>query len=361
MTNAMKRLILLFVGLVGLALVGKAQGVEEELGFKYVKAKYLIETERYEDAIKAFTQIVKEDATYEEALLLRAEAKYAMGAYQGTKNDVLEHFKLKGANDKAILLLGKADYKLGNMDAALSTLLVATGAVSPDADIYEIIGSIYKADGKLLKACDFWAEGARLGSTKCETQSRKVCGSTAPTTSTPSRSNTNTGGLGSPKKNDDLGSGTEPATGMDEKTKVDRPTTQSEGSTDESSETTSTADDSKPSTPVDSNLPPDDDTPNDIVVDEDLTISIYGNALGKRRVLDQPNILIMSNDVGLVAMDICVNKRGKVESAELNTELSTIEKPSLISLAVRRAKDFWFEKNDYKEQCGVMVFKITGG
>jgi len=148
---------------------------------------------------------------------------------------------------------------------------------------------------------------------------------------------------------------------MDGKGNVDMPTKNNQGSDDSTAGTDDSTDDTPATKPVDSNLPPDDDTANEIVVDEDLTIEIYGNSLGKRRVLDQPNILIMSDDVGLVAMDICVNKRGKVESAELNTELSTIEKPSLISLAVRRAKDFWFEKNDYKEQCGVMIFKITGG
>jgi len=107
-------------------------------------------------------------------------------------------------------------------------------------------------------------------------------------------------------------------------------------------------------------LPPDDNTPNTIVIDEDLTLIIRGEGLGKRKVLDQPNILILSDEDGTVAIDICVNKRGKVESAEFNTKLSTIAKKSLVSLSIRKAKDFWFEKNDYKEQCGVIMFKIKG-
>jgi len=96
------------------------------------------------------------------------------------------------------------------------------------------------------------------------------------------------------------------------------------------------------------------------VIDEDLTLIIRGEGLGKRKVLDQPNILILSDEDGTVAIDICVNKRGKVESAEFNTKLSTIAKKSLVSLSIRKAKDFWFEKNDYKEQCGVIMFKIKG-
>jgi len=108
-------------------------------------------------------------------------------------------------------------------------------------------------------------------------------------------------------------------------------------------------------------LPPDDNTPNEIEIDEDLTLVIRGQGLGKRRVLDQPNILILSDEDGIVAVDICVNKRGKVETAEFNSKLSTIAKKSLVSLAIRKSKDFWFEKNDYKEQCGVIMFKITAG
>ena len=76
--------------------------------------------------------------------------------------------------------------------------------------------------------------------------------------------------------------------------------------------------------------------------------------------MDQPNILILSDTDGTVSVDICVNKRGKVESAEFNSKLSTIATKSLVSLAIRKAKDFWFESNDYKEQCGVIMFKITG-
>ena len=107
-------------------------------------------------------------------------------------------------------------------------------------------------------------------------------------------------------------------------------------------------------------MPEEDNTPNEIEIDEDLTLVIRGQGLGKRKVLDQPNILILSDNDGIVSIDICVNKRGKVESAEFNSKLSTIAKKSLVSLAIRKSKDFWFEKNDFKEQCGVIMFKITG-
>ncbi len=355
----MKKLILLFVGIACIVAISKAQPVEDELGFKYVKAKYLMETERYEDAIKAFTKILKIDDQYEDALLYRAEAKYAMGAYKGVKKDVILYITDNGINDRALVLLGKADYRLQNNEAALRSLLVATGSAMIDGQVYEYIGNIYQKDGKLFKACDFWQEGASLGSSKCESKSRKVCGSTRPTSNdtsekTKKEDNGRSGGLGKANKNDELGTHKEKAK-IDIKGKHTKSKSNKESDTeDEQKEEEESVD--KPEKKEESNLPPEDDTPNILNIDEELTITIYGSGLGKRKILDQPNILILSDDVGEVAIDICINRRGKVEYAELNTELSSISKPSLISLAIRKAKDFWFEKNDYKEQCGVMIF-----
>jgi len=96
---------------------------------------------------------------------------------------------------------------------------------------------------------------------------------------------------------------------------------------------------------------------NEIDVDEDLSL-VFRNGIGSRKVLDQPNILILSEAGGDVAVDVCINSRGKVETASLNKELSSIDTPSLVSLATRKAKEFWFEKSDDNEMCGVIVFKI---
>lgn len=372
----MKKLILLFLGITSIALISKAQPVEDELGFKYVKAKYLMETERYEDAIKAFTAIVKEDSKYEEALLYRAEAKYKIAAYKGTKKDILEFISYKGISDKALVLLGKSFYKLGDNTAALNTLLTASSA-SLDTQVFEFLGNIYQENGKLLKACKIWEEGAELGSSKCESKSRKICGSTRPTSSKKptekaSKKQNTDGGLGN-RKDDILSSGTRHS---DKDIKGNKTEEENEdgvlssgtrrsdtdidmtGTSSNNSEETNDKEDEEAKKEIEnsSGYPIDDDTPNKIEIDEELDIIIYGNELGRRKVLDQPNILILSEDIGQVAIDICINKRGKVESAEYNGELSSIKKQSLITLAIRKAKDFWFEKSDYKEQCGVMIF-----
>ena len=146
-------------------------------------------------------------------------------------------------------------------------------------------------------------------------------------------------------------------------TKVEDDNTDSDGgNTEEEPENadTTTEDEDAVEDKDEGNMPGEDNTLNEIEIDEDLTLIIRGQGLGKRKVLDQPNILILSDEDGTVSIDICVNKRGKVESAEFNSKLSTIAKKSLVSLAIRKSKDFWFEKNDYKEQCGVIMFKIKG-
>jgi len=384
-------LLALALCLFSIALA-KSQNLEEEIEFNYIKAKYLLDTERYEDAIKAFTKIVDENSSYKDALLLRAKAKYAMAAYKGTKKDVLLFAVSNGMNDLAITLLGKADYKMGKTDAAINSLSVAVAVNKDDAQVSEFLGNIYEKKDQLLKACEYWQQSARMGSSKAGVKARKMCGSEIAEVENVKKKKTRSK-IDDPKfpktdrneeKKDDEKAETRvmkddsEATGDQKDDSLNNPT---RDSVLEKNERKQNSEDDKKTEEVDDNpndvdenneeedaaienqyedLPPDDNTPNEIVIDEDLTLIIRGQGLGKRKILDQPNILILSDEDGIVAVDICVNKRGKVETAEFNSKLSTIAKKSLVSLAIRKSKDFWFEKNDYKEQCGVIMFKIIG-
>ena len=98
----MKYIHILVFSLLGLSLAG--QSLDEELGFIYVKADYLLETNRYDEAISEFTKIIAKDATFRDALYKRAEAKFNVGAFKGTKNDLMDVFELKGISPEAILL-----------------------------------------------------------------------------------------------------------------------------------------------------------------------------------------------------------------------------------------------------------------
>jgi len=108
----------------------------------------------------------------------------------------------------------------------------------------------------------------------------------------------------------------------------------------------------KPDRPVDNSV-------NEIVVDDDLTL-IIRNGLGSRKLMQQPNILILADEGGTVAIDVVVNERGRIDSASLNTAESTLSTQSIISLATRKAKEFWFEKSDYDQMEGTILFVIAG-
>lgn len=380
-------LLALSLCLLSIALA-KSQNLEEEVEFNYIKAKYLLDTERYEDAIVAFTKIVKEESNYKDALLQRAQAKYAMAAYTGTKKDVLLHAVSNGMNPMAITLLGKADYKLGNSDAAINSLAMAAAVNKEDAQISEFLGNLYEENDELLKACEYWQMSARMGSSKARIKAKKVCGSTVSDTEEvkrdPKRSKIKNPKFPSEKRNDDEKPDEVGDEMKDESTSngnhkddsLNNPRRDSDlknNKTEDENNGEEVNNEDPDDTILDEEeedtvreveelekMPEEDNTPNEIVIDEDLTLVIRGQGLGKRRILDQPNILILSDEDGIVAVDICVNKRGKVETAEFNSKLSTIAKKSLVSLAIRKSKDFWFEKNDYKEQCGVIMFKIKG-
>ena len=354
--------------------VGMAQDIESELDFKYIKAKYLLDTERYEDAIKAFTEIIKEKPGFNDALELRAQAKYAMAAYRGTKNDIVESTGYSGMTLEGLVLLGKADYKLGNATAALNSLKLADMAGTEDLQVLEIIGNIYKEEGKLLIACEYWQRAAKKGSSKARINSKKICGSTEPTEDPVKTSPKPKSKIDKfPKKKtddvevekEDKTEDTETKTTSDKDDTLTNPTRDSvlknnktKPKVEEEKEPEDEMGGSMDEVEENENMPEEDDFPNDIEIDEDLSLVIRGQGLGRRKVLDQPNILIISDEDGKVAIDICVNSRGKVESAEFNGKLSTIAKKSLVSLAIRKSKEFWFEKNDYKEQCGVIIFDI---
>jgi tetratricopeptide (TPR) repeat protein len=143
-----KFILILLLSVFSLGL-GISQSIDEEIEFKYIKAKYLLDTERYEDAIKEFTAIIEEDKSYKDVIIQRARAKYAMAAYRGTKKDVLLFAVNNGINADALMLLGKADYKMGNSAAAINSLLIASQLIDDDPQIFEFLGNLYEDEDKI--------------------------------------------------------------------------------------------------------------------------------------------------------------------------------------------------------------------
>lgn len=330
-----------------------AQGLDEEVGFLYTKAKYLLETNRIEDAVKELNKLISKDGKFEDALLLRAEAKYALGAYSGVKKDLAKYIESNGITERVARLYGLTDFQAGNKKAALNSLNIALKFIKDDKQIYEVRAQILEENGDITEACADYRAAAKLGSTKADRKAKQIC--TSVQTKKKRRKV-----LESPKptrKKDSPVIDEKPTSNTNDEPVIDNEEKEeeleSETSQDDNDELDEELEEETEKEYV-------DDTPREIVVDEDLTLIIMGEGLGTREITNQPNILIISDDSGEVAINVCVSKGGRITTAEYDNANSTIRKQSLISLAIRKAKDFWFVKGDKEEQCGKIVFKISG-
>lgn len=365
----------LFACLILISTIGSsiAQSYEEEIGFTFVKAKYLLDTDRYDDAVREFNRVINEDPTVEDALALRAYAKYKLSAYIGTKKDILKYIELKGITPEAISLLAKAEYQLTEFDAALNSLTTALMMIEDDPELYEFRAAIYMDRDQQYLACQDWEAAITLGSSKALLSAKTNCGyreTLPPSPAVSENSNDtdqgdmyaedmNASDLSEVKESDEIISNPD----MDRELKTVDP--ESNVGNQEAPVIQTSSIDSISSSEiiveepiVDPRLV--DESTNNIEIDEDLTLAISGQGLGSRKLLKQPNILILSDEDGEVVIDICVSRGGRVITAIYNQSESTLGRKSLVSLAIRKAKDFWFEKSDLREQCGVMRFKIKG-
>lgn len=366
-----------------------AQNYEEEIGFTFVKAKYLFDTDRYDDAIRELNRVINENPSLENALVYRAKAKYNLAAYLGTKKDILTYIELKGITPEAVTMLAKAEYQLSEFDAALNSLTTALQLVKDDVDLYEFRASILMDRDERLQACADWEYAAKLGSARAVLAAKRNCGlDLVAGNERPIRSNNQAENTESDSndyanlmENDTAVMAKEEDRNMEPNkpnvlppaiTDLDDnpPVISEDGGLASSSDTlASNIENSDSVGTIDSIIiekEPEidprllDDTENEIVIDEDLTLIIYGQGLGSRDLLRKPNILILSDEEGRVVIDICVSRGGRIISTEYNESESTLQRKSLVSLALRKSKDFWFDKSDLMEQCGKIVFKVKG-
>jgi tetratricopeptide (TPR) repeat protein len=349
--------------------LANAQVLDEEIGFKIVKAEYLINTERFEDAIKELNDIIKQNANYKNAMLLRAETKYKLAAYKGAKQDAIEFINQNGITAKAASILGKADYSLGMNDASFNSISAAIALGEKDAKLYEIRAEIFENRNQKISACEDWQMAAKLGSTKGAINARKNCGVKTEIPQEPKQD---------PKHSDDSTvdeshhtNGTDqvpsPTNTTTDSTQVQEGEVLSNGTTNGGQSTnTQTVPANQDTTKTNTGgapdllIPEEDNTINEIIIDEDLVLDIYGQGLGKRAIMERPSILILAEKDGVVTVEICVNKEGRIETAEFVASKSSLNQNSLVSLAIRKAKEFWFEESEYPRQCGFIKFKIKG-
>ena len=85
-----------------------------------------------------------------------------------------------------------------------------------------------------------------------------------------------------------------------------------------------------------------------------------GKGLQTRKLVYQPKIEDNSQKTGKVVVDICVNSKGDVISANYTQKGSTTTDTYLIRLAERNAKKYRFSESELVEQCGEIIidFKL---
>lgn len=83
-----------------------------------------------------------------------------------------------------------------------------------------------------------------------------------------------------------------------------------------------------------------------------------GNGILTRRIIKRGNAKKLAKEEGVIIVNVCVNKKGRMIYARYNPEESTIDNIELIADAQNTALDYRFEK-DYSappKQCGKMTF-----
>lgn len=350
-----------------------AQSVEEETGFKYVKGNYLFDSGRYDEAIQVYNEIVQDDPSYKSVLVYRARAKYALGASKGAKRDGLAFIELNGLTEEVCLIMGKAEFGLGNPMVSMSYLDFALyrNPVNEEALLFR--GNVFFDLEDDVAACTDWHKAKRLGSDKASQQATLYCKRVAipiddieviheESDKKEEGKILSSDEVLSSEDVEENDSAEDSILGGDE-------VLSSETNDDLPTETANTNEDDyiyDSGQDLDEEFPEEvpvfDDEPLDIVVeiieiDDDLDIKIY-DGVGSREVREIPDILILSDKAGQVVVDICIDQSGNVVSASLNRKKSTVGSAGLISLALRKSREFKFARSREREQCGKIAFLI---
>lgn len=390
----MRSIILTGILIVSTLFVSYGQIGLDKWGEKIKKSSELLKTGDVDGAIKVLSNVLKGDPDSKEALLLRAKAKFAAKAYKGVRNDCFAYMEKHGLDHQVSGLLGKNELAQGNYKQALSYLNTAVSFHEDGIEYRQDRARAYFDLGLDDDACSDWYHAAYLGDMESKKFVKKYCrNKVIKTTKDKPKCNDKPKQDTPAEKVEDevISDGTRV---KDTDTKKDKPTTETntdqenkgdvisdgtrvkDGDNKEDnnqkdeviSDGTKKSDQSNTDTNED-NLDIKDDTsyesdePFDvkvekIYIDEYLSLEV-ANGIGSRKVVEIPEMLILSDKSGRVVVDICVNRIGEVTSAKLNEEKTTILTKGLVSLALRKSSKFWFERKDTKNHCGTLTFIIS--
>lgn len=337
--------------------MGQAQ-LEDNNLVLMAKANVLLETGRYDEAVRMYNRILTADENHTNALFGRAEAKYELGAFKGTKIDIMKYIEKVGVDKRVLDIMANTELQLGNLAAAKNYANSALEMDPFDKDMFVTAGDIYLELSERNDACEHFSLAANLGSGKAKRRITEHCdGYTA-------RKRNNT----SIEEEEELMTKEEDMVEKEMDNEQDEDDdgivsledivreAENDPTTPPPPTTTSTQEESNSNDPSNKN-DVDINASRTIEIDDLLSITIE-DGLGEREVEIKPNIFMLSDQDGQVVIDLCVDGRGRVTEATFNRGLSTIYRSSLTSLALRKAKEFVFDNVSTDEQCGRLIYHI---
>jgi len=354
----MTRVLLSVFIFLSLSQIGQAQ-LEENSIVLFAKANVLLESGRYDEAVRMYNRILSADENHTNALFGRAQAKFELGAFKGTKNDIMEYIEKIGVDKRVLDIMANTELQLGNLVAAKNYANSALEMDPFDKDMFIIAGDIYLDLSERNDACEHYSLAANLGSSKAKRRINEYCdGFTARKRNNTSLADEEEDNMvkieeeemmeekeGEAQKDDDGIVSLEDIVreAENDPTILPPPTTQTQ------------EEPNFKTTPQEDNI--DINASQTLEIDDLLSITIE-DGLGDRGVESQPNIFMLSDQDGQVVIDLCVDDRGRVTEATFNRGLSTIYRSSLTSLALRKAKEFVFNSRSIDEQCGRLIYHI---
>ena len=336
----MRIVYLLIILILPLGLI--SQNLEEDNLVLYTKANILFESGRYDEAIRMYNRVLKNDANHTAALFMRAKTKFELSAFKGTKMDILLFIEKAGVNKELIKLMAKTEMRLSNNMAALNYVQTGLELDPYDDDLLLVSGEVYLKTGDRNEACEQLQRAAQLGNSRAQNRLKESCFS-----------------LGSNQSNkidEEVEEDENDPVEIEEESQSE---TQSEGGIVSLEDIVREAEDNEPTIVTNPTSTPniDKSTRNQVEIDDKLSI-LFTNGIGHREVVSQPSIFMLSDQDGTVVLDLCIDADGKVSEVVFNRDESTIFRSSLTSLALRKARSFVFSASRAQEQCGVMVFNI---
>ena len=326
-----------------------AQDLENDATVLFMKANVLYQSSRYDEAVRMYNRILSEDDSFVNAYVMRARAKYDLGAYKGTKQDIMEYIDRAGVTKEVIKIMIDTEYRLNNLTAAKNYLRTALELDRFDGDLHYEAAVIALEEGRRNDACESLFKGQSLDHEKASEMFGEQCYDYVeeaprrrPRRDTENTdAEVNTGNRGDRNQNR-----------TQERRRVPIEEDDRDIFTEDEPVLTQV-----PEEKTQREEPVDLTSVQEHRVDDNLTLQI-GNGLGNRDLEHQPNIFILSTEDGEVVIDVCVDASGKVVESTFNREESTIFRSSLTSLALRKSREFKFSNASSSEQCGKIVYKI---